>query len=261
MFEDTTKDARRAARQARRETRRAERGVTSQVLMGVLVIAVGLLFMLDNLGIIDAHDALAFWPLVFIFAGVAKLLDTSSPNGYLVGLAGIGVGVAMILHRLGIIYFSWRAAWPLILIAVGLLVVYRGMSGQRTARYGMAVAEGDDKLQGTLDTGSQTVDVTAVLGGFERRVHTQDFRGGEVTAVMGGCALDLRSASMRGEATIHVFAFWGGVTLKVPPDWTIVLEGTPIMGGFEEKTIAPPDNSKRLIVRGYAIMGGVEVRN
>lgn len=261
MFEDTTKDARRAARQARRETRRAERGVTSQVLMGVLVIAVGLLFMLDNLNIIDAHDALAFWPLVFIFAGVAKLLDTSSPNGYLVGLAGIGVGVIMILHRLGIIYFSWRAAWPLILIAVGLLVVYRGMSGQRTARLGMAVAEGDDKLQGAPDTGSQTVDVTAVLGGFERRVHTQDFRGGEVTAVMGGCALDLRGASMRGEATIHVFAFWGGVTLKVPPDWTIVLEGTPIMGGFEEKTIAPPDNSKRLIVRGYAIMGGVEVRN
>jgi hypothetical protein len=33
------------------------------------------------------------------------------------------------------------------------------------------------------------------------------------------------------------------------------------MGGFEEKTVAPPDNSKRLVVRGYAIMGGVEVRN
>ncbi len=51
--------------------------MTSQVLMGVLVIAVGLLFLLDNLDIIDVHDALAFWPLVFIFAGVAKLLDTS----------------------------------------------------------------------------------------------------------------------------------------------------------------------------------------
>ena len=264
MLNDATKeprDERRAARQARRAARRAERGMTSQVLMGVLVIAVGLLFLLDNLDIIDVHDALAFWPLVFIFAGVAKLLDTSSRDGYLVGLAGIGVGVIMILHRLGIIYFSWRAAWPLILIGVGLMVVYRAMTGQRTARFGVAVVDGQDKLQDAVDSGSQTVDVTAVLGGFERRVHTQDFRGGEVTAVMGGCALDLRGASMKGEAIIHVFALWGGVTLKVPPDWTIVLEGTPILGGFEEKTIAPPDNSKRLIVRGYAIMGGVEVRN
>jgi predicted membrane protein len=263
MLKDTIDDRRaaREARQARRAARRADRGMTSQVLMGVLVIAIGLLFLLDNLDIIEVRDALAFWPLVFIFAGVAKLLDTTSPNGYLVGLAGIGIGVTMILQRLGIIYFSWRAAWPLILIAVGAMVVYRAMTGQRTARFGVAVLDG----KGTAPEGAagpmQTVDVTAILGGFERRVHTQDFRGGEVTAVMGGCALDMREASMTGEAVIHVFAFWGGVTLKVPPDWTVVLEGTPILGGFEEKTVAPPDSSKRLVVRGYAIMGGVEVRN
>jgi len=252
MFKDTAED-RRAARQARRAARRADRGMTSQVLMGVLVIALGLLFLLDNLDIIEVRDALAFWPLIFIFAGVAKLLDTTTPNGYLIGLGGIAVGVTMILHRLGIIYFSWRAAWPLVLIAVGLMVVYRAMTGQRITTHGVV----DDKP----GSESQVVDVTAVLGGFERRVQTQDFRGGEVTAVMGGCALDMRSASIVGEAVIHVFAFWGGVTLKVPPDWTVVLQGTPIMGGFEEKTAVPPDGSKRLVVRGYAIMGGVEVRN
>jgi predicted membrane protein len=264
MHEDSyagRRAARRALRDSRRDARRAGRGMTSQVLMGVLVIAIGLLFLLDNLDIIDIHDALAFWPLVFIFAGVAKLLDTTSPDGYLVGLAGIGIGVTMILHRLGIIYFSWRAVWPLILIGVGALVVYRAMTGQRSARFGVAAADGKDGMQAPFDAGAQTVDVTAVLGGFERRVHSKDFRGGEVTAVMGGCALDMRDASIVGEAVIHVFAFWGGVTLKVPPDWTVVLEGTPIMGGFEEKTLAPPDNSKRLVVRGYAIMGGVEVRN
>lgn len=264
MLKDTI-DARRADRQARRAARHAarsaDRGVTSQVLMGVLVIAIGLLFLLDNLDIIDVHDALAFWPLIFIFAGVAKLLDTTTPNGYLIGLAGIGIGVTMILHRLGIIYFSWRAAWPLVLIAAGAMVVYRAMTGQRTARFGVAVVDDKDKPHDTVDGEAQTVDVTAVLGGFERRVHSQDFRGGEVTAVMGGCSLDLRGASMTGEAVLHVFAFWGGVTLKVPPDWTVVLQGTPIMGGFDEKTVAAPDNSKRLVVRGYAIMGGVEVRN
>ena len=112
------------------------------------------------------------------------------------------------------------------------------------------------------DTGSgETVDITAILGGYERRVATQDFRGGEITAVMGGCELDMRSASIRGEAVINVFAFWGGVTIKCPPDWTVILLGTPILGGFEEKTIAPPDGSKRLVIRGYAIMGGVEIRN
>ena len=248
-----TIDEGRDARQAARDTRRADRGITSQVLMGVLVIAIGLLFLLDNLDIIEVHEALAFWPLVFIFAGVAKLLDTTTPNGYLIGLAGIGIGTAMILNRLGIVYFSWRQAWPLVLIAVGAMVVYRAMTGNQKPMHGVI----DDRPGET----TQMVDVTAVLGGFERRVHTQDFRGGEITAVMGGCTLDMRGASMQGEATINVFAFWGGVTIKCPPDWTVVLQGTPIMGGFEEKTVTPPDNSKRLVIRGYAIMGGVEVRN
>lgn len=258
MFKDSIED-RREARRIRRASRRAERGMTSQVLMGLLVIAVGLLFLLDNLDVIEIHHALSFWPLVFIFAGVAKLLDTSTPNGYLVGLAGIGIGTVMILNRLGIIDVSWRMAWPLVLILGGAMVVYRAMSGQRVGVHGVV----DDKLaDGTPGNDTQMLDVTAILGGFERRVHSQDFRGGEVTAVMGGCTLDMRGASIAsGEAVINVFAFWGGVTIKCPPDWTVVLQGTPIMGGFDEKTAAPPDNSKRLVIRGYAIMGGVEVRN
>lgn len=257
MYKDSI-DERRAARAARRAARRADRGTTSQVLMGVMVIAIGLLFFLDSLDILDLHDALAFWPLVFIVAGTAKLLDTSSPNGYLIGLAGIGIGVTMILQRLGILYFSWRQAWPVLLIGAGVFLVFRAVTASRGAAHGMV----DDKLAGgVVDENAQTVDVTAILGGFERRVHTQDFRGGEVTAVMGGCVLDLRAASISGEAVINVFAFWGGVTLKVPTDWTIVLNGTPILGGFEEKTATPPDGRKRLVVRGYAIMGGVEVRN
>lgn len=254
MFKDSIEE-----RRAARRSRRAERGMTSQVLMGLLVIAIGLLFLLDNLDIIEIHDALAFWPLVFIFAGVAKLLDTSTPNGYLVGLAGIGVGTVMVLNRLGIIDFSWRMAWPLALIGAGAFVVYRAMTGQRSIIFG--VVDDQPGAPGPVDDAAQ-LDVTAILGGFERRVHSQDFRGGEVTAVMGGCSLDMRGASIAsGEAVIHVFAFWGGVTIKCPPDWTVVLQGTPIMGGFEEKTVAPPNNSKRLVIRGYAIMGGVEVRN
>ncbi len=259
MLKDSIEERREARREARR-ARRSDRTMTSQVLMGLLVIAIGLLFLLDNLDIIEVHDALAFWPLVFIFAGVAKLLDTTTPHGYLVGLAGIGIGTVMILNRLGIVDVSWRMAWPLVLIGAGAFVVYRAMSGQRAGgSHGMALDNPGAAMAGA-DT--QQLDVTAILGGFERRVHTQDFRGGEVTAVMGGCSLDMRGASIAsGEAVIHVFAFWGGVTIKCPPDWTVILEGTPILGGFEEKTVTPPDSRKRLVIRGYAIMGGVEVRN
>lgn len=227
------------------------RGMTSQVVLGLLVIGMGLLFLLDNLGILDMHRAFSFWPMVFVIAGTVKLCDTRTQGGVLMGGGLVGIGILMMLDRMGVIDFNWRAVWPLVLIGLGVFLVTKALRGRRPAH-------------GLLKDGAPAdsmLDVVAVLGGFERRVTSQDFRGAEVTAIMGGCALDLRGASIQGEAVVNVFAFWGGLTLKCPPDWTVILEGTPILGGFEEKTVAPPDGSKRLIVRGYAIMGGVEVRN
>jgi hypothetical protein len=130
-------------------------------------------------------------------------------------------------------------------------VLFRSLGPGRVARSGTIEGAGPDNV----------VDIVAVLGGFERRVTTSDFRGGEITAILGGCELDLREASIVKEAVINVFAIWGGINVKVPPDWTVVLNGTPLMGGFSEKTVTPPDGSKRLVITGYAIMGGVEVRN
>jgi hypothetical protein len=105
------------------------------------------------------------------------------------------------------------------------------------------------------------IDATAILAGYKRRISSSDFRGGEVTAIMGGCELDLRQTGLRGDAVLNVFAMWGGITIRVPADWTVVLQGTPLLGGFEEKTAVPPDASKRLFVRGYVVMGGLEVSN
>jgi hypothetical protein len=227
------------------------RSMSRQVILGVLVIGMGVLFLLDSLAIWDFHRAIQFWPMAFILVGVFKLLDTRSPNGYLLGGALILAGVLMTLGRLGYVYISWRALWPLLLIALGGSVLYKAMTGRRLIGTSLKdVGAADD-----------VVDVTAILGGFERRITTPDFRGGEVTALMGGCSLDMRGSSIQGEAVLNVFVVWGGITIKCPPDWTVVLHGTPIMGGFEEKTAQPPDNSKRLIVRGYAIMGGVGIRN
>jgi predicted membrane protein len=224
---------------------------SSQVVLGLLVVGMGVLFLLDNLDILNFRHAIGFWPLVFIVAGCAALFGNGPRSGNYLGGVLIAVGVLMILGRLGFFYVSWGTLWPLVMIALGGLVLYRSLGPGRVARPAAAAGAGADSV----------VDIVAVLGGFERRVSTPDFRGGEITAVMGGCALDLREASIVKEAVINVFTIWGGINIRVPPDWTVVLNGTPLMGGFSEKTVAPPDGSKRLVITGYAIMGGVEVRN
>ena len=237
------------------ETTRPNSRVSAQVVIGLLVAAFGVLFLLDNLNIIYLRHVIFFWPLAFIASGLVALCSDGPRSGRVTGIVLVAIGVAMLGNRLGYEFISWRTFWPLVMIAMGGLIVFRTLGGGRVVHVGTGPYTKDDAKADNV------VDITAILGGFERRVSAPDFRGGEITAIMGGCELDLREATLATEAVINVFAVWGGITIKVPPDWTVILHGTPVMGGFTEKTARPPDNSKRLVVTGYAIMGGVEVRN
>ncbi|MGO4475022.1 DUF5668 domain-containing protein [Massilia sp. 2TAF26] len=237
------------------ETTRSNSRVSAQVVIGLLVAAFGVLFLLDNLNIIYLRHVIFFWPLAFIASGLVALCSDGPRSGRVTGIVLVAIGVAMLGNRLGYEFISWRTFWPLVMIAMGGLIVFRTLGGGRVVHVGTTPYTKDDAKSDNV------VDITAILGGFERRVSAPDFRGGEITAIMGGCELDLREATLATEAVINVFAVWGGITIKVPPEWTVILHGTPVMGGFTEKTARPPDNSKRLVVTGYAIMGGVEVRN
>lgn len=232
-------------------SKRSAGSIPSQVLLGLGVIGLGVLFLLDNLGYIEFRHAWHYWPALVVAFGVVKLLDAQSPHERFTFGVITAIGTLLLLNRLGLTFFSIRIFWPLVLIMVGALVVYKAVAGRRAI--GMVAA--------TDSHADSVVDITAILGGVERRISSSTFRGGEITAVMGGCELDLRGASIEGDAVLNVFAVMGGITIKCPPDWTVILQGTPIMGGFDEKTATPPDNAKRLVIKGYAIMGGVEIRN
>ncbi|AKU21603.1 cell wall-active antibiotics response protein [Massilia sp. MB5] len=226
----------------------------SQILLGVAVIVIGFLFLLDNLGWMDINYSIHFWPVILIVAGALKISQSRASSGSLVGVLLLAAGGLLLLKGMGLIYLSWRMLAPLLLIGAGIMVVFRSVRRPRASdgfpAYGLKEGKGEELLN-----------IMAILGGYKRRISSQDFRGGEVTALMAGCELDLRDASIEGEAVLNVFSMFGGITIEVPTDWTVVLEGTPILGGFEERTSGGQGSNKRLIVRGYAIMGGLEIRN
>ena len=259
----------------------------SQIVLGVIVIGLGLLFLLDNLGFINVRYTFRFWPTALIVFGLLKLSQSRSANGYLLGGMLVLLGVAWSLKHMGIFYMNWDMLWPLLIIAVGVAVVSKSLPGaqqrQRRRRFaarGPQAAPADQSGQAghgpvSLDKGGEAagpdaagaadddsiIEVTAILGGYVRRVSSKLFKGGDLNVIMAGCEIDLRQASIEGEAVLNVFAMCGGITIKIPPDWSVILQGTPILGGFEEKTIVPPNQDKRLYVTGYAIMGGLEIRN
>ena len=133
---------------------------------------------------------------------------------------------------------------------------HTGPTGERASNAGSARPKDDPR-----DDADAVLRVDAIMGGFERQVSSQRFRGGQITSIMGGCEIDLTHAQIEGEAHLNVFTLMGGITLRVPNDWTIIIRGTPILASIEDRTRVPIDGSRRLVITANAILGGVEVRN
>jgi predicted membrane protein len=226
--------------------------VSIQAILGLSIIAIGVLFTLDNLDIIYARDYLRYWPALLVLVGLVQLSQPRGNPGKIMGIILVSLGSLMLLDRFDIINFSFWDLWPVIIIIFGFSLL-RGARNRRASWWSLrAEPDSDAYVRGM-----------AILGGYSRRNNSPEFRGGELTAVMGGCELDLRAATMKdNEATIDIFAFWGGVSIKVPEDWTVAINVVPIMGGVEDTTRPPkPDKIKRLTITGYAIMGGAEIKN
>jgi predicted membrane protein len=232
------------------DTTRPETSVrfTPQLLMGLLIILVGVLFTLDNLGIADAGQFLRYWPGGLIAIGAVKLWQARTGTGSaFASLLFIIAGLWLAMESARIVTVTIWDMWPMLLVFFGASMVWRGVRGTPH------VASTD---------ANSTLSALAVLGGMNRGNNSRSFRGGDVTAVLGGCVIDLRQAAIDGEAVLDVFAMWGGIELRVPEDWTVISRVIPFLGGVEDKTRAPQEaGTHRLIVRGFAIMGGIEVKN
>jgi predicted membrane protein len=159
------------------------------------------------------------------------------------------IGVLSLLNNLNIIDIPplTRLIFPALLIWVGLNLVMR----QRAVRTETGVTSYPSDLN-----------VSTMLGGVNRKVVSNGFASGSVSAFLGGVNLDFRDVEIKGaEANLDVFAVMGGVTLMVPPDWIVESRLTPLLGGYDDKTHPPKDSTKRLVIRGTVALGGVEVKS
>ena len=221
--------------------------LTSQLFAGLLLAALGMLFTLDNLQILRAREVLRYWPAIFLVIGISQLVQARSIGTMIGGSIWIVFGSVLLGERLHLISSGLRF-WPLLLVAVGVWIMVRSMTAAGPS--------------GVTDS-SARLSALAVLGGVDRRVTADGFQGADITAFMGGGKLDLREAKMAGpEAVVDILAVMGGFEIVTPETWQVIVDVVPLMGGYEDKTRHPADPSApRLRLRGFVMMGGLEVRN
>jgi hypothetical protein len=210
--------------------------------LGLVLVAVGVILTLDSTGVFGTASPGRWWPLLLVGVGIVKVRQPREDGQRAVGVAFLLLG--SVLQLMSVV--ATCCSWPLLMVAFGAFLIWRGLE---LPAAGAAVSE--DPFLSEM----------ALMGYVKRSHNSLDFRGGSVTAVMGGVELDLRKAVLAGgTAHVDVVAFWGGIEIKVPAGWTVDARVVPMMGAFETKLEAPATAAgPRLVLRGYAIMGAVTI--
>lgn len=247
---------------------------SSRLWSGLILLLVGLVFFLDNIGvnipgwIISWHTLLILigllvgykrnfdgggWLSMVLIGGVFTLEEIADYDlsKYYFAIAFIILGLYLIFRpkRKKTFKAKWKSEWET------KKADFENSDGpaEKTTEYIYNVEDRHDVL-----------DSVNVFSGSHQNIYSKNFKGGEVIAVFGGCDLNLTQTDFEGSIVIEVVAIFGGVKIIVPPSWEVKSEVTAVFGGMDDKRAVGPANDqskKTLIINGVALFGGVEIRN
>lgn len=214
-----------------------------QATLGLLVIIAGVLILLSNINVTPVRDFVGdWWPLAIIIVGLYSLWG--NPRQYVWPMIIIVAGLALLLNTLGVAHVSVGSLIiPLILFGVGINI----MTNARARKFS-TVSQSDE-------------DITAILGGSSSKNTSDDYKGGVITAFMGGVELDLSKARINKDAVLRVSVVMGGIDLRVADNVVILNRTQSILGGVDIKGQPSPSKSApTLTIEGQVVMGGVDVK-
>ena len=115
-------------------------------------------------------------------------------------------------------------------------------------------------LRSVGDAESHEVALVAIFDGIELESRAKSFRGGSMFTWFGGIAVDLREATLAPGAHLTLNTLWGGIAIRVPPEWQVESSAKALGGGV---AIRPPQievpDAPRLTIDGIALLGGIAV--
>jgi predicted membrane protein len=232
-----------------------QNGLDKRVVLGAVLIFLGGIFLLSSLNILDFHvgRVIFSWPFVMLVIGLFILVNTSKK---LTGGLLTGLGVFFLIPRIyPPIEYDSGIVIPVLLILFGVYIIFK----KRKSSLAESLGESDAEIN------KDKIDDVAIFGGGTKLISSDNFKGGNITAIFGGSEINLMNCNLAtGDNVIDVLMIFGGTTIIVPKEWNVVVNVTSILGGFSNKSVRNPavaiDQSRTLHVKGLAMFGGGEIK-
>ena len=257
---DTNKEERRPGRHHGPTT-------AGRVWAGLIVIAVGLIFLARQTGI-DIPHWVTTWPMALIAIGfyVGVKHSFRGPGWAIVML----IGAAFVLKEFDPTLAVGEYIWPIAIIVVGIMLIVRPKK-----KDGYAHEWWKDKFERDMNTATAQnpafssedyLDTVTIFGGVKKNIFSKTFRGGELVTIFGGTEINLTQADVPHPIVLDITQIFGGAKLIVPPHWTIKSEDiVSIFGSVEDKRPVMAESNydaqKVLVLKGTNIFGGIDIKS
>lgn len=230
----------------------------SLLWMGILIIGIGKLWLLYKLNIIALPWWLFTWKTVLILIGIIIGISSKFRGFPWIEMVVIGF-IFMLTDIPGFGNDFEPYLWPVLIMVIGLFIVLKALF--RKSMRSDSCWDSDGVITSTSN--EDVLDLTSIFGGHKRKIFSKNFKGGELVSVFGGAEIDLSQADINGVVHLETTNVFGGVKLVIPANWELRSEMTSIMGGSDDKRNIETgqDGSKVLVLTGFNMFGGVDVRS
>jgi uncharacterized membrane protein HdeD (DUF308 family) len=102
-----------------------------QIMWGLVLIALGVIFLLDRMDIVEAETLWHYWPLLMVVAGINQTIGYPSARQFRNGLWTIFTGLWLFAVFENLFGLTFRNSWPLFLLMGGVLMVLTPVFNRR----------------------------------------------------------------------------------------------------------------------------------
>lgn len=193
---------------------------TNNLLWGIILILIGIIYALNAFNIVNIDILFAgWWTLFIIIPGLINLLNNDDKIGAIITIV-VGIFLLLACQELINLELLINLLIPTILILIGinLLIKSKGISSTK------ALAK-ELSSKATIIKAYQ-----ATLTGMNIKLDDASVEAYKLDAIIGNLNADLTKNKLKKNLLITTCSIFGSITLVIPSDVDVKIISTPILG-------------------------------